>query len=414
VTEHSLAEPAATGAAATPFHDLEAFIALPRLAGLVLSPDGSRLITTVATLNPKRTGFVNAIWEIDPSGAAPARRLTRSTKGERAPAFTRDGDLLFVSGRPNPDAEEVKDDDPAALWLLPAGGGEARVIGTRPGGIDGVAAATGADTMVVTSATLPGAVTGEDDEERRKARKDKEVSAILHSGYPIRFWDHDLGPDESRLLAGPAPGDDGTIEWTDLTPAPGRALVEAEPDLSPDGTAVATAWRVDDPRGATREILVRIDVATGERTTLADDADHDFFHPRIAPDGRTVAALRHRRSTPTQAPDLRIVAVPLAGGEVTEVAGDWDRWPNDLRWTPDGGALIVAADENGRAPLFRVDVAAGTVVRLTGDDGAYSDPWVSPDGRHAQCDRRAARARPPRRDGRGAGADPPALAHPGA
>jgi dipeptidyl aminopeptidase/acylaminoacyl peptidase len=390
----SLAEPTATAAATAPFHDLEAFIALPRLAGLVLSPDGSRLVTTVATLNPKRTGFVTAVWEIDPAGDAPARRLTRSTKGERSPAFTRDGDVLFVSGRANPDAEEPEDDDPAALWLLPAGGGEARVIGTRPGGIDGVAAAANADAVVVLSPTLPGAVTGEDDDERRKARKDREVSAILHDGYPVRFWDHDLGPAEPRLLAGSAPGDDGTIEWTDLSPAPGRALVEAEPDVSPDGAFVATAWRVDDPHGATREILVRIDAATGERTTLADDPAFDFVQPRIAPDGRTVAAIRYRRPTPTQATESSIVAVPLAGGAVAEVAPDWDRWPNDLRWSPDGDALIVAADENGRAPLFRVGVADGAAVRLTGDDGAYSDPWVSPDGRRVYALRDAIGAPP--------------------
>jgi dipeptidyl aminopeptidase/acylaminoacyl peptidase len=394
VTEHSLAEPVASGAAATPFHDLEAYIALPRVGGLVLSPDGSRLITTVATLNPKRTGYVNAIWQIDPAGAAPARRLTRSTKGERAPAFTNDGDMLFVSGRANPEAEDAKDDDPAALWLLPAGGGEARVVGTRPGGIDAVATAAGADTVVVTSATLPGAVTGEDDEERRKARKDKEVSAILHAGYPIRFWDHDLGPGAPRLLAGTTPGDEDAIEWTDLTPAPGHALVEAQPELSPDGTAVATAWRVDDPCGATREIVVRIDVATGERTTLADDPAYDFYLPRISPDGRAVAAIRHRRSKPTEPPQLRVVVVPLGGGEVTVVAADWDRWPNDLRWTADGAALIVVADENGRSPLFRVEVADGTVVRLTGDAAAYTDPQVSPDGRHVYALRAAIGAPP--------------------
>ena len=39
----------------TPFHDMDAYLDLPRCSGLRLSPDGSRLITTVATLNAKRT-----------------------------------------------------------------------------------------------------------------------------------------------------------------------------------------------------------------------------------------------------------------------------------------------------------------------------------------------------------------------
>ena len=34
----------------TPFHDLEAYVALPRLGGFALSPDGSRLVATVSTV----------------------------------------------------------------------------------------------------------------------------------------------------------------------------------------------------------------------------------------------------------------------------------------------------------------------------------------------------------------------------
>ena len=48
--------------------------------------------------------------------------------------------------------------------------------------------------------TLPGAADTEADEKRRKARKDAKVGAVLHRRRPVRYWDHDLGPDEVRLL----------------------------------------------------------------------------------------------------------------------------------------------------------------------------------------------------------------------
>ena len=89
----------------TPFHDLEQYVAIPRVSGLVLSPDGSRLVTSVATLDAKATKFVTALWEVDPTGEKPARRLTRSAKGEASAAFTQDGDLLFTSARPDPDGK---------------------------------------------------------------------------------------------------------------------------------------------------------------------------------------------------------------------------------------------------------------------------------------------------------------------
>ncbi len=51
----------------TPFHDLDEYVALPRLSGLVLSPDGSRLVTPVSTLNHDRTILHTALWEVFPT-----------------------------------------------------------------------------------------------------------------------------------------------------------------------------------------------------------------------------------------------------------------------------------------------------------------------------------------------------------
>ena len=183
----------------TPFHDLDHYLAIPRVSGLALSPDGGRLVTTVATLNAKGTEYCTALWEVDPSGAQQARRITRSAKGEAGAVFAANGDLYFTSARPDP---ESPDADPVnALWVLPAGGGEARVALSRFGGISKVNAAKNADALIVTASVLAGSTGEDNDEERRKARKENKVAAILHSGYPVRYWDADLGPEQPRLFA---------------------------------------------------------------------------------------------------------------------------------------------------------------------------------------------------------------------
>jgi dipeptidyl aminopeptidase/acylaminoacyl peptidase len=360
----------------TPFGDLQDYLGLDRLAGLELSPDGTRLVTTVSALDADRSGRITALWEVDPTGERPARRLTRSAKGESAPAFTPAGDLLFVSARPDGTSS---DDAPAALWELPADGGEARVVGTRPGGVGAPVVASETGSVLVTSSTMPGAVTAEDDEKRRRARKDGKVSAILHTAYPVRYWDHDLGPDEPRLLLGDPAADDATITWTDLTPTPGAALVESAADVAPDGRTVVTVWKVPAPGGDVRSTIAAIDVGSGERRVLLADDTHDYLNLQVSPDGAAVAVLRERRSEATRGPVVDLVVVPLSGGDVAEITSGWDRWPAAFRWTPDSAALIVVADENGRSPLFRVALD-GTVSRLTGDHGAYTDPRVSPDG----------------------------------
>lgn len=382
----------------TPFHDLDAYVALPRTGGLTLSPDGTRLVTSVSTLDPKRTRSVTALWEIDPTGAAPARRLTRSAKGESGARFASTGDLLFTSARPQPDAEAAEDEPAAALWLLPAVGGEARVVATRGSGVSGIVTAADAPVVVLTSDVLPGATDDASDDRLRKARTDAKVGAILHSAYPVRYWDHDLGPATPHLFtttvdalaAEPPTGDAASRPpLRDLTPAPAGSLREQSPALTPDGRTVVCGWVLPTARGGQRTVLVTIDVATGERRTLLEDPAADLGGPAVSPDGQWVAYTRETWSTPTAAPHVELWVAPLHGGAAGDedsadgprrVAEQWDRWPHSPVWTPDGSGLLVVADDDGRAPVFRIDLATDSVDRITSDDAAFSSLQPSPDG----------------------------------
>jgi Tol biopolymer transport system component len=58
-----------------------------------------------------------------------------------------------------------------------------------------------------------------------------------------------------------------------------------------------------------------------------------------------------------------------------------DRWPQEPAWSHDSRSLYFAADDEGRRPVFRVDVETGELTRVTGDDGAYTELNVAPDGR---------------------------------
>ncbi|MCW2906583.1 MAG: peptidase prolyl oligopeptidase active site domain protein, partial [Actinomycetia bacterium] len=86
----------------TPFHDLHEYLALPRLTGVRLAPDGSWLAVTVSALAPGGRTFKPSIWRVDTGGGRPAVRLTRSAEGEDSPAFLPDGSLVFLSSRPAP------------------------------------------------------------------------------------------------------------------------------------------------------------------------------------------------------------------------------------------------------------------------------------------------------------------------
>ncbi len=369
--------------------DLDGFFALPRVAGLALSADGARLVTTVATPSRDGTKFVSALWELDPVGAAAPRRLTRSRAGESAPAFRPDGSLVFLSARPEVEPAAGAGDDQgdeggsdigddggvAALWVLPPAG-EAHRLHVRPAAVEAFAVARDSGDIAFRAAAFPAATSPAADRERAQARSKAGVKALLFEQYPVRFWDHDLGPREPRLYLLPA-GE--TAEPTDLVPVPGRALDEAEFDVAPDGSFVVTTWAVPEGRGHRRLDLVVIDTRSGERRTLAGATGFDHGSPSISPDGRDVVCTRLTAGTPAAAPDVTLWLVDVATGAGRDLTPTLDRWPQGPRWAPDGAVVLFVADEAGRGPLFCVGRDGGPVRRLS-MEGTFSDLCPAPDG----------------------------------
>ncbi len=394
--------------------DFDHFIALPRLSSLRLAPDGSRLVVAVSTLAPEKTKLRTALWSIDPTGERGPRRLTRGASGESAPAFLPDGSIVFVSERADPDQKPDGDEASAGLWLLPADGGEARLLLAPPAGIDDVRVAGDAGTVAFLAGMHPEADGFEADKEREKARKDAGVSALLFERYPIRFWDHYLGPRETRLFAADAPApDDGRLpDPVDLTGPTQEHLIEVGFDIAPDGSAVATTWRRY-AVGANGDDLVLIDRATKARRVLGGERGY-YADPSFSPDGRQLAAVFGTDGTKDEATRTELVVFDVATGERRRVAASLDQWPEHPVWAADGTALFFLAHDHGTNAIFRVDLADDRVTRLT-TGATYSDPCPSPDGRYVYA-LRMRPDRPPhavRLNAQGADQDPFLLKCPG-
>nr|WP_204261654.1 S9 family peptidase [Blastococcus saxobsidens] len=361
------------------------FVAIPRIGSLALSPGGDRLAVSLHTLDPEGKKWRSALWELDPEGRRPARRLTRSAPGESSPAFAPDGSLLFTSARPDPGAPAADDPKPA-LWRLPADGGEARPVLARPGGVSSFAVATGSGDVVVVASVLPGGSDPATDEELRKKRADAGVTAVLHEAYPVRYWDHDLGPAAphlfwaGRLPADEEPGGPAPVELRDLTPdALPPTGAGDDLALSPDGARLARAEDVPDGPAGRRSRLVVTDTATGDTRVLVDDPLADVYGAAFSPDGEHLVCVREAMSTYAEPPDYTLLLVDVADGTARELTVDFDRWPSAPQFSADGTAVYFLADEGGRHAVFRVPADGGEPVRLTGD-GAYADLQVARDG----------------------------------
>lgn len=374
------------------------FLRIPRLSSLRLSPDGSRLVVSVARPAPDGKKMRTSIWEVDLAGDRPARRLTRSAPGESVGAFLRDGNLLFTSSRPDPEAatddreEPEEDEEPSTaggggdddeigrLWLLPATGGEARVLTAPPGGVEDVRTARDADVVVFGAQIFPGSATLAADRARHRARKDAGVEALLFEGFATRYWDHYLGPRERHLFAAALPDGEGRIgEPADLTPAAGAALVDQTYDVTPDGSTIVAALL--DWTDLTRVVadIVAIDRATGEQRTLTP-SDAWYGDPACSPDGRSVACWRFEMGSPEHAPDGTLWLIDLDSGEGRDVTPQLDLWPQHPTWSPDGEAIYFTADRRGHGSIHRLDVASGELTLLAAE-GLLTDMAPTPDGK---------------------------------
>jgi len=367
--------------------DFDALLAIPRLSALRLSPDGRRLVVSVT--RPARDGkkMHSSIWQLDANGDERPTRLTRSGPGETLGAFGRDGSLLFTSARSDPDdpgqadGEEDAAEEIGRLWLLPGAGGEARVLAAPPGGVEDVRAARDADVIVFSAAVFPGTSGLAADRERHKARKKAGIDALLLEDYPIRRWDHYLGPRERHLFAATLPENEDRLgEPVDLTPDAGRGLIETGYDMTPDGSTIVTSWVDFSDLTDPRERLVAIERQTGERRFLTPEGRYWYAAPACSPDGRSVVCVRAASDELDGAGDHTLWLIDLTTGEGHDLTPRLDLWPATPTWSADSSSVLFLADRQGAVAALSVAVGDGSVTLLSADD-ALSDLAPAPDGK---------------------------------
>ena len=107
-----------------------------------------------------------------------------------------------------------------------------------------------------------------------------------------------------------------------------------------------------------------------------------FARPALSRDGTRLAYVRTPYNTPAGPGDQELWITRFDGTQPRRVAIGWDRWPASIQFSLDGSQLIVTADQDGRGPIFTVDLDTDAVRQLTRDDFTYSAAAVAPDGEH--------------------------------
>jgi dipeptidyl aminopeptidase/acylaminoacyl peptidase len=360
------------------FGEFEEFVALRRVTGLAAGPDGSRVVVSCQEPDRENARYVSSLWSIDPDGDLPPIRLTQSEKGETGPAFLPDGRLVFASARPYPGQVE----DEAALWILPPVG-EAQAWAATPGGLGSAVVAATSGTVIASGSRLIGSAGADDDKERRERRRKQKITAIVHDGFPIRYWDHELGDESPRLFGVGTPGVDATgraddAEAVDLLPDARFELTNADYSISADGTLIATTWRRRGRGGEWTSAVGLVDVAAKRARIVAEAARTDHVAPRISPDGRYVATIAGTNGDFDTPLDYWVHVVAVAGDERVDVRTG-DLYPTELAWSADSSTLFISGDLQGSGGLatWRTGDQRPTVIL---DDAVYGSLAPVSDG----------------------------------
>jgi dipeptidyl aminopeptidase/acylaminoacyl peptidase len=328
---------------------------LYRLKGvqhLALSPDGARLAFEVSSQNLKAATRNTQLWVLETATGA-TKQLTFSGKSDTTPQWSKDGKTLyFLSSR----------EGGSQLWALDASGGEARKVTAFEAGVGSPKLRADATGVVFEASVFPEAMA---DGAKQKALAEKlengPVQAHLADALLYRHWTGWRDFQYSHLFAVTFEGKVAAITAGQRDyPGFGQGW-----DLSPDGKEVCVTTNADPvPARSTNQDLFLI-ALEGDRTprNITGDNPAADQEPKYSPDGRFIAY--KLQTKPGHESDRFRLAVYDRAAKTRRVLTETiDNWVDGFQWSADSQALWFTVQEQGRWPLYRVELATGKITRM--------------------------------------------------
>ena len=344
----------------------------------VFSPDGQSIVYTVTTANTAADQPQSDLWRVRYDGSDRVQLTHTATASEWRPQFSRDGrSLAFLSDRKadttgTDDASDSGNDGRTQVWMMPAGGGEARALTNFPDGVEDFALSPDGTRL---------AVLAFDPELQPGATKPKNPPPIVTDRFQFK-------DDDSGFLGGRRKHlylfDIGSGKASLLTPG---AHDETLPAWSPDGKWISyVTKRGDDPDRSMNWDIYVIAAQTGAKerrlTTYAGaDSNPDWeSRPVWSPDGTRIAYLRSDYAKWIDYSPWQLAVVDVATGKES-VPAPIDRCFYKPRWSPDGRSVYALVEQSLVTHLARIDLADGKLTELDHGDRFDFDLDVSANGR---------------------------------
>jgi dipeptidyl aminopeptidase/acylaminoacyl peptidase len=341
-------------------------LAMERISEPAITPDGASAVFVLRTTDLAANRGRTDLWRTALAEGSKPVRLTDDPEADDGPRISPDGKTVFFVSRRSGSPQ---------VWKVPLEGGAATQVTDLPLPVSSLRLSPTGMHLAVAIEVF---VDCEDLACTKKRLDDAEAdkgSGQLYDRLFARHWDTWTDGRRNHLFVIPIEG--GTP--VDVTKgldadAPSKPFGGAEEyAFAPDGKTLVFGAR---EAGATEAWSTDFDLysvaidGTGERKNLTDGNAAWDSHPRFTADGKTLVYKRMDRPG-YEADRFRLVALDLGSGEARDVAKGWDRSVDELELSSDGKHAIVTADDLGKKPAFRIDLATGEAVKIV-DAGSVS------------------------------------------
>src|SRR3954471_2203058 len=303
---------------------------LPRLFGPQLSPDGRTVVYMLSAADWKTSRLAFQLWRQNVSGGAPVQ-LTFG-----------DGNIPVV--RWSPDGKTILFVRDGQIALMPAAGGEARMLTHHVTGV-GAPSWTPDGAGIYFVASDPQSA---DERERTRVRDD--VLAVDENYKQRHLWKVSVDSGAETQIS---TGDASVLDYRLSADGKRIALSRGPSPLAADAHR-AEAWVMD---------------ADGQNARAVTSNSVEEKGPELSPDNTQLLFVADANEQFESYYQDTLFIVPAGGGTPRPAVPDFHYAVDQATWAPDGRSILATVNMGVHSEIFSIDVASRRTRQLT--DGAH-------------------------------------------
>jgi dipeptidyl aminopeptidase/acylaminoacyl peptidase len=364
----------------------EDMMQLKRIGEPIVSPDGKWVAFSAVDVNLDANTKTSHLWIVPVSGGE-SRRLTPATgPGEDRIRFAPDGKhVLFESSRDGGSQIWLQKFDTSTGTLA----GEPHQVTHLSTEASGAIWSPDGDGILFVSSVYPDChdephrTYDQCNKEKDGEKANSKVKAKIFTELLYRHWTSYFDGKYSHLFLTSAscalrqenPPSTGTFPGggsafcggtVDLTPGahdvpPFSLGGQDQYSFSPDGKEIAYTSNIDEVQAtSTNSDIFTMTLPLGPRPwkskKITTNPGSDST-PIYSPDGKYIAYRSQLRGG-YESDRFRLMLYERATGKITDLTPNFDRWVDSMAWSPDSKTIYFTAENEGAAPIYKIDITA--------------------------------------------------------